>query len=88
MLKKTLQQERQSCENLEKDANQFREYGRDSWQNISDLQNQLYEKEQIIQSLKFAHEKEIEEFQLKLQQRDHTLRKVLEAKIAQASTKC
>ena len=88
LLKKTLHQERQTRENCEKDANQFRQHGRDTWQNIVDLQNQIQEKEMIIQNLRFAHQQEIEEYRMKLQQRDHTLRKVLEAKISQSSTKC
>lgn len=88
MLKKAFNQERQSRENIEKEANQFRQYGRDTLQNISDLQNILQEKDLIISNLRCSHQNAIEEYEMKLQQRDHTLRKVLEAKMAQSSTKC
>lgn len=77
--------ERQSKENLEKEANEFREFGNDkfkeSWQNISELHAMIQEKEMIIQSLKFNQEKEIDDLRHKLYQRDQTLRKVLESKI-------
>lgn len=42
----------------------------------------IQEKEMIIQSLKFNQQKEIDDLKFKLQQRDQTLRKVLESKIS------
>jgi hypothetical protein len=78
--------ERQSKENLEKEVNEFREFGNDkfkeSWQNISDLHALIQEKEMIIQSLRFNQHKEVDELRQKLYQRDQTLRKVLESKIS------
>jgi hypothetical protein len=82
--------ERQSKESLEKEVQDFREFGNDkfkeSWQNISDLHTMIQEKEIIIQSLKFNQQKEIDDLRHKLHQRDQTLRKVLESKIS-ANTK-
>jgi hypothetical protein len=84
-LKKTLFNERQSKETLEKDLNEFRDFGnekfKESWQNVSDLHGLIQEKEMIIQSLIFNHQKEIDELKFKLNQRDQTLRRVLESKI-------
>jgi uncharacterized protein Yka (UPF0111/DUF47 family) len=88
LLKKTLYQERQSRESSEQDANQIRQYGRDTWQAIANLQNMVQEKENLIQSLRAQHQEEIQEYVFKLQKRDDTIRKVLKAKIAQGSTKC
>lgn len=88
MLKKALQQERSARQSYEEEAKQYRDHGRDTWQNISDLQNMLQDKELKIQDLIYAHKQEIAEYQIKLQQRDSTLRKVLEAKMSQTSTKC
>lgn len=77
--------ERQSRENLEKEVNEFREFGNDkfkeSWQNMSDLHALIQEKELTIQNLNFNQQKEIEELRNKLYQRDQTLRKVLESKV-------
>lgn len=88
-LKKNLYVERQSRENLEKEAHDFREFGNDkfkeSWQNISDLHAMIQEKEITIQNLKFNHQKEIDDLRHKLYQRDQTLRKVLESKISTTS---
>ena len=84
-LKKNLHQERQSRENIEKEVNEFREYGNDrfkeSWQNIGELNGMIQEKELMIQNLKFNQQKEIDDLKFKLQQRDQTLRKILESKI-------
>lgn len=85
-LKKNLCQERQAKENLEKEVNEFREFGNDkfkeSWQNISELHAMIQEKEMIIQSLKFNQQRETDDLKFKLHQRDQTLRKVLESKIS------
>lgn len=88
LLKKTLYQERQSRESSEQDANQIRQYGRETWQTIADLQNLIQEKENIIQTLRATHQEEINELIFKLQKREETLKKVLKAKLAQGSTKC
>lgn len=84
-LKKSLYIERQSRGNLEKEVNDFREFGnekfRESWQNVSDLHALIQEKEITIQGLRFNQQKEIEELRNKLRQRDQTLRKVLESKV-------
>lgn len=88
-LKKNLYVERQSRENLEKEVNEFRDFGNDkfkeSWQNISDLHAMIQDKEITIQSLKFNQQKEVEDLRHKLYQRDQTLRKVLESKITATS---
>lgn len=85
-LKKCLFHERQSKGNLEKEVTDFREFGNDkfkeSWQNISELHAMIQEKEMIIQSLRFNQHKEVDDLKFKLQQRDQTLRKVLESKIS------
>lgn len=84
-LKKSLYTERQSRGNLEKEVNDFRDFGnekfKESWQNVSDLHALIQEKELTIQGLRFNQQKEIEELRNKLHQRDQTLRKVLESKI-------
>jgi tRNA G37 N-methylase TrmD len=85
-LKKSLYQERQSKQTLEKEVTEFREFGNDkfkeSWQNISELHAMIQEKEMIIQSLRFNQQKEVDDLKFKLQQRDLTLRKVLESKVS------
>lgn len=81
MLKKSLHQERQSRESIEKDANQYREYGNESYQNLNELRNMVQEKEIQLHNLRYSHLKEIEDMRLKLQKRDETLKKVLEAKV-------
>ena len=87
-LKKELLHERQSRVNLEKETNQIRKYGQESWQNIVDLQNLLQEKENFIQNINFTHQKELEDFAFKLAEREAMIKRVLKAKTAQqASTK-
>lgn len=85
-LRKTLCSERQSREQLEKEAVEFREFGNDkfkeSWQNISELHAMIQDKEITIQNLKFNHQRESDELRSKLHLRDQTLRKVLESKIS------
>lgn len=84
-LKKSLYAERQSKIDLEKEMNESRKFGnekfKESWQNVSDLHALIQEKEIIIQELRFNQQKEIEDLRYKLQQRDLTLRKVLETKV-------
>lgn len=87
-LKKEVLHERQSRVNLETETNQIRKYGQESWQNIVDLQNLLQEKENVIQNINFTHQKELEDYAFKLEEREAMLKKVLKVKIAQqASTK-
>lgn len=80
-IKKSLYNERQSRENLEKEVHEFREFGNDkfkeSWQNTSDLHALIHEKEQIIQNLNLVNS----QLTFKLIQRDRTLRQVLESKV-------
>lgn len=84
-LKKQLYNERQSKETVEKDLNEFRQFGnekfKESWQKVEDFHGLIQEKEMIIQSLIFNHQKEIKDLKFKLNQRDLTLRRVLESKI-------
>lgn len=84
-LKKSLYSERQSREAIEKEVNDFREFGNDkfkeSWQNMSDLHALIQEKELTIQNLNFTQQREVDELRNKLYQRDQTLRKVLESKV-------
>ncbi|KAG5681891.1 hypothetical protein PVAND_011297 [Polypedilum vanderplanki] len=82
LLKKSLYQERQSREAIEKDANQYREYGALSFNNLTELRNTIQEKEILIQNMRYTHEKEMEDMRFKLQQRDQTLKKILESKIS------
>jgi hypothetical protein len=70
---------------MEKDVNQYREYGNESWQNSNELKNVIQEKEVQMHNMRFSYQKEIEELKLKLQQRDQTLKKVLEAKMSKST---
>lgn len=89
-LKKNLHHERQSRESLQSEINEAQEFGKDkfreSWQNMSELHSLIQEKEIIIQNLKFNQAKEVEDLKWKLNQRDQTLKKVLESKITASST--
>lgn len=89
-LKKNLHHERQSKESLQSEINEAQEFGKDkfreSWQNMSELHSLIQEKEIIIQNLKFNQAKEVEDLKWKLNQRDQTLKKVLESKITASST--
>lgn len=87
ILKKALQQERQSREMSEKDASQYREYGHESYNNLNELRNMVQEKEIQIHNMRYTHLKELEELKIKLQKRDETLKKVLEAKLSGGNTK-
>jgi hypothetical protein len=82
MLKKELLQQQHYRDNLEKNTNEYREYGNHSFQNISELFNLVQQKEIIIENLKFTHKTEMQEMCDRLQQREQTLKKILESKIS------
>lgn len=87
-LRQNLHHIRSSREQLKSRLKQSRnlegEQSKNTWSDLNKVQGMMHQRESQIQTLQMRHVSEIEQIKRKLQQRDETLRKVLNDKVDKA----